>query len=155
MELVRLEIADSNTTFMSMSPAALVDELLALKLDALIVVNLPNNVTSTLLENGLPVISTSEGFTRHKFFTCPGDLYEAAKMAGQFIAEKIGGHGNVVCAGGFVDVGDDKGESRIKGFQDALRGYPEITIHYAPAFWDYERAFGLIKICPKRDRLPD
>jgi len=154
MDLVRLEIADSNTTFTSMSPAALVDELLALKLDALIVVNLPNNVTSMLLENGLPVISTSEGFTRHKFFSCPGDLYEAAKMAGQFIAEKIGGRGNVVLAGGFLDVGDDRGESRIKGFQDALRGFPEITIHYAPSFWDYERAYGLIKSALKEIDCP-
>ena len=145
MDLVRLEIADSNTAFTAMPSSALVDELLALKLDALIVVNLPVNVTAMLLENGLPVISTTEGSTRHKLFTCPGDLYEAAKMAGQFIAEKIGGHGRVVLAGGFLDVGEDKGESRIQGFQDVIQSFPEISIQYAPSFWDYERAIGQIK----------
>jgi signal transduction histidine kinase/ABC-type sugar transport system substrate-binding protein/AraC-like DNA-binding protein len=145
MELVRLEIADSNTTFTSMSPAALVDELLALKLDAFIVVNLPVNVTAKLLENGLPVISTSESRIRHKFFTCPGDLYEAANLAGKFIVEKTGGHGRVVVAGGIIDVGEDRGESRYKGFQDAIQGCPDISVHYAPCFWDYERAYGQIK----------
>ena len=145
MELVRLEIAVSNTTFTSMAPTELVDELLALKLDALIVVNLPVNVTIMLLENGLPVISTSESFTRHKFFTCPGDLYEAGKMAGQFIVEKIGGRGSVVVAGGQLDVGEDRGESRFKGFQDAIQGYPDISVHYAPSVWDYERAYAQVK----------
>ena len=145
MDLVRLEIADSNTTFASMSPSALVDELLALKLDALIVVNLPVNVTSMLLQNGLPVISTTESLIRDKFFTCPGYLYETAKVAGQFITDKIGGQGRVVVAGGFLDVGEDKGQSRIKGFQDAIQSFPGISIHYAPSFWDYERALGQIK----------
>ena len=154
MELVRLEIADSNTTFTAMSPAALVDELLALKLDAFIVVNLPVYVSAKLLENGLPVISTSESRIRHKFFSCPGDLYEAAKMAGQFIVEKIGGHGNVVVAGGVMDVGEDRGESRYKGFQDALQGYPDIAVHYAPCFWDYERAYGQIKSAIKEIECP-
>jgi signal transduction histidine kinase/ABC-type sugar transport system substrate-binding protein/AraC-like DNA-binding protein len=154
MELVRLEIADSNTTFTSMSSAALVDELLALRLDALIVVNLPVNVSAKLLENGLPVISTSESRIQHKFFTCPGDLYEAAKMAGQFIVDKIGDHGTVVVAGGVMDVGEDRGESRYKGFQDALKGRPDISIHYAPCFWDYERAYGQIKAAMKEIEGP-
>jgi signal transduction histidine kinase/ABC-type sugar transport system substrate-binding protein/AraC-like DNA-binding protein len=145
MELVRLEIADSNTTFTSMSPAALVDELLALKLDAFIVVNLPVNVSAMLLENGLPVISTSESHIRHDFFTCPGDLYEAAKIAGQFIIERIPQNGTIVVAGGVMDVGEDRGESRYKGFQDAILGRPDLHVHYAPCFWDYERAYAQIK----------
>jgi ABC-type sugar transport system substrate-binding protein len=136
MELVRLEIADSNTTFTSMSSAALVDELLALKLDAFIVVNLPVNVSAKLLENGLPVISTSESRIKHKFFTCPGDLYEAAKMAGHYIVERINKHSTIVVAGGVMDVGEDRGESRYKGFQDAIQGYPDISVHFAPCFWD-------------------
>jgi len=74
-----------------MSAEALVDELLALKLDAFIVVNLPVNVTNKLSGKWTAGVSTSESFTRHKFFTCPGDLYEAAKMAGQFIVEKLVG----------------------------------------------------------------
>ena len=145
LELVKLEITVTSTTFITMAPEALVDELLALKLDALIVVNLPVNVATMLLDNGLPVISATESQIRHKFFTCPGDLYDAAKLAGQFIVEKLGGHGKVVVAGGFRDVGEDRGDSRINGFMDAIKGYPDISIQNAPCVWDYDRAYGQIK----------
>ncbi len=145
LELVKLEITVTSTTFITMAPEALVDELLALKLDALIVVNLPVNVATMLLDNGLPVISATESQIRHKFFTCPGNLYDAAKLAGQFIVEKLGGHGKVVVAGGFLDVGEDRGDSRIKGFMDAIQGYPDISIQNAPCVWDIDRAYGQIK----------
>jgi hypothetical protein len=59
--LINSEIAESNATFNEMDPSSLADELLALELNALISINLPTEVAYMLLENGLPVISCSEG----------------------------------------------------------------------------------------------
>ncbi len=141
VNLVRLEIAEANSTFYEMQPEVLADELLAYELDALIGVNLPNVVTEILLKNGLPIILVSDTTLRDPWLTCCTGLYQAGKLAGEHIGRLLPGHGRVTCVGGFVDVGDDKGESRIAGMRDALQAYPEISIQFIPTYWDYERAY--------------
>jgi signal transduction histidine kinase/AraC-like DNA-binding protein/ABC-type sugar transport system substrate-binding protein len=138
---VRLDIAETNQTFYEIAPTALADELLAHELDALIVVNLPHEVSKILLGSHLPLISVSEEPGWHPCLTSRAGLYEAGKMAGEFIGKALNWRGTVMCVGGVVDLGYDKGQSRIEGFHAALDPFPEIKIHSIPSFWDYERAY--------------
>jgi signal transduction histidine kinase/AraC-like DNA-binding protein len=139
--LVRLEIAETNLTLFQIAPTTLADELLAHELDALVVVNLPREVSEILMENRLPVISVSEEPLEHPLLTSRGGLYESGKLAGEFIAGQLGGRGTITCIGGYVDIGHDKGQSRIQGLHDALVSFPDISVQYIPTFWDYDRAY--------------
>ncbi|HSV85159.1 MAG TPA: sugar ABC transporter substrate-binding protein, partial [Levilinea sp.] len=142
--VINSEIAESNDTFNQMDPTSLADEFLALRLDALISINLPTGVTYTLLDSGLPVISCSEGEVRHDFYTRPVGLYNAATIAANFLVRKMNGFGRVLIAGGVIGPGDDKGESRLRGFHDVVRPYPGIEIEHIPAYWDYEHTYPLL-----------
>jgi signal transduction histidine kinase/ABC-type sugar transport system substrate-binding protein/AraC-like DNA-binding protein len=139
--VINSEIAESNETFHHMDPSSLADELLALRLDALISINLPTGVTYTLLDSGLPVISCSEGEVKHDFFTRPVGLYNAATIAANFLVRQMNGFGRVLIVGGVIGPGDDKGESRLRGFHDVVRPYPGMEIEHIPAYWDYERTY--------------
>jgi len=141
VNLVRLEIAETNNSFYEIVPEILADELLAHELDALIAVNLPSQVIEILLKNNLPIISVSDSVLRHPLFTCHTGLFQAGKLAGEAIGRLLPGRGLVTCVGGFLDVGDDKGETRIAGLRAALQVFPEIAIQYIPTYWDYERAY--------------
>jgi len=145
VNLVRLEIAESNKTYYTLDPYRLVDELLALELDALICVTMPPEVVGMLLENGLPIISVSESTFKHPLLSSLTGLYDAGWMAGAFLAEKLNKHGDILGVGGIIDVGDDKGQSRINGFYDALNQFPDISVQWIPADWDYETAYEQIK----------
>jgi hypothetical protein len=115
--LINSEIAESNATFSEMDPSSLADELLALELNALISINLPTEVAYMLLENGLPVISCSEGEVKHDFYTRPVGLYNSATIAANFIVQRLSGFGQVLIIGGAIDEGDDRGFSRIEGLK--------------------------------------
>jgi signal transduction histidine kinase/ABC-type sugar transport system substrate-binding protein/AraC-like DNA-binding protein len=143
--LINSEIAESNATFSEMDPSSLADELLALELNALISINIPTEVAYMLLENGLPVISCSEGEVKHDFYTRPVGLYNSATIAANFIVHRLSGFGQVLIIGGAIDEGDDRGFSRIEGFKNSVRGFPGITVDHIPAYWDYERAYPMIK----------
>ncbi len=139
--LVPLEIGESNKIYFTMDLDRLVDQLLALELDAFIFVTMPIEVIRSLTDYGIPVISLGEHTFKHPLFACLTGLYESGCLAGKFIAEKLGGQGEVLGVGGFVDVGHDKGQSRIRGFYDALANFPQISVRWLPADWDYDIAY--------------
>ncbi|RPI31979.1 MAG: sugar ABC transporter substrate-binding protein, partial [Chloroflexota bacterium] len=140
VDLIPIEITDKPGNLTPEEQASLVDEFLAQSLGALICWNLPTAMLNRLLELGLPAIYLSESAIRHPRFVSPVGLGEAAAMVGSFLIEKLGGRGHVLCVGGLLEKDGEDGSSRIQGFQEYLRSYPEIAVTYIPCSWRYETA---------------
>ncbi len=142
--LVPLEISDSNETLYSLDPTSLAEELLSQDLDAMVCQTLPLGTIYQLVYNGLPVVFLGESQLQHRLFCSPQGLYQAGQVAAEYIAEKLKGKGRVLCVGGLLDHGEDKGVSRISACVDTLRKYPDISVLHCPTAWRYEQAYPLV-----------
>ena len=145
MTLVPLELFESVQMLVNVDAADMADELLAENLDVLISMEIPFQVVQQMLDSGIPVIYLSESERKHPLYVSLRGLYDAAQMVGEYIAGKLGGHGKALCVGGLLEPGEDKGISRIRGFMDSLRKYPDIAVMHYPAYWQYEDALPMIE----------
>ena len=67
------------------------------------------------------------GESKGKIATFIGsDNYEGGKLAGEFIAKKLGGKGKVAVLEGIP--GHETGDSRLKGFREAIKATPGIEV---------------------------
>ena len=90
---------------------------------------------------GIPVFTIDRGATSGEVVThIASDNVAGGKMAGEFLAEKIGGKGKVVELVGIP--GTSAARDRGKGFHDAMEGYPDIEIVASQAA-DFNRDRGL------------
>lgn len=72
------------------------------------------------------------------------DNYEGGKLAGEFIAKKLGGKGKVAVLEGIP--GHETGDSRLKGFRDALKASPGIEIVASQtANWERDQGFNVFQ----------
>lgn len=142
--LVPLEISDSNEALFSLDSASLAEEVLAQELDAVVCQTLPLGTIYQLVYNNLPVIFLGESQLQHRLFCSPRGLYEAGQMAARYIVDKLGKRGRILCVGGLLDLGEDKGVSRISGFCDQMRKFPEISVLHCPTHWRYDQAYPLV-----------
>jgi ribose transport system substrate-binding protein len=72
------------------------------------------------------------------------DNYEGGKLAGEFIAKKLGGKGKVAILEGIP--GHETGDSRLKGFREALKAFPEIEIVASQtANWERDQGFNVFQ----------
>ncbi len=145
MTLVPLELFESVQMLVNVNAADMADELLAENLDVLISMEIPFQVVQQLLDSGIPVVYLSESERKHPLYVSLRGLYEAAQMAGAYVAEKLPTGGKALCVGGLLEPGEDKGISRIRGFMDSLRKYPNIAVMHYPAYWRYEDALPTIE----------
>ncbi len=145
VELIPIEMAGNPDTFSSREQTNLLEELLAQKLDALICWNLPNELIRSILKNDLPAIYLAESNIRHPLFVSPAGLYEAGKMVGHFLAEKLNGRGRILCVGGLSEQGGENGQSRLSGFSDALQKFSGIDWEHFPSYWRYDQAYPQIQ----------
>ncbi len=121
--------------------ATIVEELLAHDLNALICSYLPTYLIHPLLQAGLPIIHLTETHITHPLLASTQGFYEIAYSVGQYLAEQLGGRGNVLAIGGMLARGGEDGRSRIAGFQAALQHYPDMRMHHIPSAWRYEHAY--------------
>ncbi len=142
--LVPLEISDTNETLFSLDPASLAEELLAQDLSAVVCQTLPLGTIYQLVYQKMPVIFLGESQLQHRLFSSPRGLSEAGKIAAEFVVEKLEGHGRVLCVGGLLDLGEDKGVSRISAFCDTLRKKSKISVLHCPTAWRYDQAYPLV-----------
>lgn len=143
--LVPLEISESNENLFSLDPASLAEEVLAQDLDAVVCQTLPVDTIQQLVNTGVPVVFLGESEVRHPLFCSPIGLYEAGRIAARYITDRLGGRGRALCAGGLLDLGDDKGVTRMKGFFDHMAGFPEMTVLHCPTAWRYDQAYLPVK----------
>jgi ribose transport system substrate-binding protein len=68
------------------------------------------------------------------------DNYEGGRIAGEYVANAMGGKGRVAVLEGIP--GHETGDSRLRGFRDALGKHPGMTIVASqPANWERDQGF--------------
>jgi ribose transport system substrate-binding protein len=72
------------------------------------------------------------------------DNYEGGKLAGEFLAKRLGGKGKVAVLEGIP--GHETGDSRLRGFRDALKATPGIEIVASQtANWERDQGFNVFQ----------
>ncbi|MEW5977677.1 MAG: sugar ABC transporter substrate-binding protein [Acidobacteriota bacterium] len=72
------------------------------------------------------------------------DNYQGGKLAGEFLMAKTGGKANVAVLEGIP--GHETGDSRLKGFHDALRGHPGMRIVASQtANWERDQGYNVFQ----------
>lgn len=86
-----------------------------------------SSVIDKAYDAGIPVILFDRKTDSEKYTAFIGaDNYEAGYEMGHFIAQQLGGKGNVVEIGGLK--GSSPAIERDRGFRDALKTYPDIQV---------------------------
>jgi ribose transport system substrate-binding protein len=68
------------------------------------------------------------------------DNYEGGRMAGDYLAKAVGGKARVAILEGIP--GHETGDSRLRGFRDAIQPHPGMTIVASqPANWERDQGF--------------
>ena len=72
------------------------------------------------------------------------DNYEGGKVAGEFLAKRLGGKGKVAVLEGIP--GHETGDSRLRGFREAIKATPEIQIVASQtANWERDQGFNVFQ----------
>jgi ribose transport system substrate-binding protein len=72
------------------------------------------------------------------------DNYEGGKIAGEFLAKRLGGKGKVAVLEGIP--GHETGDSRLRGFRDALKAAPGVEIVASQtANWERDQGFNVFQ----------
>jgi ribose transport system substrate-binding protein len=84
------------------------------------------------------------------------DNYEGGRLAGQFLVQSSGGQAKAAILEGIP--GHETGDSRLRGFRDAVAGSPGITIVASqPANWERDQGFtvfqNMLQAHPEIDAL--
>ena len=106
--------------------------------EALVLAPLQPDVATTAVANAtIPVLSVDTTFTSDKLVSYVGVSNEdAAKSGGEYVAEKLGGKGNVVILAGVQ--GDTTSEDRVKGWTEGVEagGCTVLDMQYTDAVAD-------------------
>ncbi|MFN2272517.1 MAG: ATP-binding protein [Anaerolineae bacterium] len=113
---------------------ALLEELLALELSALIAWSLPDSLVLYISQYGIPLVLLSETDIRHPLLVSPSGLDNVIHIGSRYLAGETAGQGNVLVVGNMT-------RSSLRE-SDVFRDYPELThTHIAcPTFYGYEQA---------------
>ena len=72
------------------------------------------------------------------------DNYEGGKIAGEFLAKRLGGKGKVAVLEGIP--GHETGDSRLRGFRDALKAAPGVEVVASQtANWERDQGFNVFQ----------
>lgn len=106
--------------------------------EALVLAPLQPDVATTAVANAtIPVLAVDTTFTSDKLVSYVGVSNEdAAKSGGEYVAEKLGGKGNVVILAGVQ--GDTTSEDRVKGWTEGVEagGCKVLDMQYTDAVAD-------------------
>ncbi|MBE7472543.1 MAG: hypothetical protein DPW09_07175 [Anaerolineae bacterium] len=145
LDLIPLNAEDYPQTLTDEDQMTLVEEILGQDLDAIAGWEFPHAPAYQLLQAGVPIIHPAELTISHPLFVSPSGLYEVAQLLGSYLAERLGGQGNVVLIGGALeDVWGDDGSSRMEGLTHAFQKYPAIHLKHIFCGWQYQEAYAHI-----------
>ncbi|MCK6627772.1 MAG: ATP-binding protein [Anaerolineae bacterium] len=145
LDLIPINAEDYPQTLTDEDQMTLVEEILGQDFDAIAGWEFPHAPAYQLLQAGVPLIHPAELAISHPLFVSPSGLYEVAQLLGGYLAERLGGQGNVVIIGGVLeDAWGDDGSSRIAGLTYAFLAYPAIHLRHIPCGWQYQEAYAHI-----------
>ncbi len=121
-------------------PLSYLEDLRARELGALITPQLPQSQMLTLLEQDLRVICTDETPLRHPRLVSPQGLYDAARLATEYLVQRMNVDGHILLVGG-PEQNPYTARVRLNGFCDTVQRYPHIRYTRIPTLWRYEEVF--------------
>ena len=124
---------------------AWVKTLLSYGLNALIVAYMPDALAQQVLASGLPIIHLTESALRHPRWSSAIGYYDIARTLAGYVAQQIGGRGEVLVVGGVLARYGEDGRSRVRGVQDVLGARAGIALRHIPSAWRYDRALPQIE----------
>jgi diguanylate cyclase (GGDEF)-like protein len=141
-ELITLHPATRMDQLDSYAPEAIIDQVLAHDLDVLITTEIPSAILSGLLNSGLPVLCLAEVVKEsHPQLTILAELYAGGVIAGEVIGQKLAGKGHAIVVTAAKQKIISVGQSRLRGFMDAIQKFPAIQVDHIPCFWDYPETY--------------
>jgi signal transduction histidine kinase/AraC-like DNA-binding protein/DNA-binding response OmpR family regulator len=132
LDLVAISLVEFPETLSEEEFTVLLEELLALELDALVTWSLPESLAYRMLQFSLPIVVLSATDIRHPLLVSPLGLHEVAHIGLRYLAEELAGRGNLLILGNLAQPGRQ---------DDALLDYPDLTLTRAPCtdLDDYEK----------------
>ncbi|HEX8188992.1 MAG TPA: sugar ABC transporter substrate-binding protein [Pyrinomonadaceae bacterium] len=101
------------------------------------------NVPVVIVDTRVDAKALSESGGRVATFI-GSDNYEGGKIAGEFLAKKLGGKGKVAVLEGIP--GHETGDSRLRGFREALKASPGVEIVASQtANWERDQGFNVFQ----------
>lgn len=128
--------------------AHVLEEVLAGEVDALICDGLPVGLVGQLLDRGVPTICLDELDMEHRLLCTPLGWSQAGALAGRHLGSRLGGRGRILCVAG------EGGASRLGGFREALRKWPQLQVEHLLTSPSRDQAFPLIVEELRRMALP-
>jgi len=144
LDLVSLSLVDYPETLSQEELMILLEELLALELDALIAWALPEDLAYRIPQFGIPLVLLSETEIRHPLLVSPLGLYDVAQIGGRYLVERVGERGTVLVLGGSMQSGlQGDGENQVAGVRDLLRDCSHLMLKSIPCsrLYEYEQAY--------------
>lgn len=96
LDLISISLIDDPQELPSEKHEALLKELLALELDALVVWSLPEDLTYRITQAGIPLVLLSETPARHPLLASPSGLYQVVQMGINYLVEQLADQSNVL-----------------------------------------------------------
>ncbi len=96
----------------------------------------PDALLRSILDGGLPVICAEEASLTHPLLVSVRGLDRAAELSANSLANRLGGSGNLLLAGGLDDQLATT-RTRLVGFHATMRRYPHIRCVHFPTEWEY------------------
>lgn len=96
-------------------------------------------------ERGVFIVNVDRGFTKPVAdIFLEGDNKAFGRKSAQFMADKLGGKGNIVILQGIAGV--TVNTDRVNAFLDVMKGYPDIKVlDSQPADWNREKGLKVMK----------
>jgi signal transduction histidine kinase/AraC-like DNA-binding protein/DNA-binding response OmpR family regulator len=142
IDLIALSLVDFPETLSQEEQMALLEELLALELDALIIWALPDDLAHYIPQFGIPLILLSETAARHPLLASPSGPHNAVQIGARYLAEAIS-QGNVLVVGNLTQPDlQGNGENQADVIRGIFGDYPDLTIRHTPCprRYEYEQA---------------
>jgi inositol transport system substrate-binding protein len=125
-----------------------VESFIAQKVDAIVInpceVEASSPAVARAIAAKIPIVGVNSATTTAPNAYVGSDDVEAARIAMKYIADKLGGKGNIVMISGFM--GQSAQINREKGANEILKAYPNLKLLAAqPADWDRAKALDLMQ----------
>ncbi len=125
---------------------AILEELVASDLQALIVWALPENLLLQIPERGIPLILLGETDARHPLLCSGEGMYDMARLAMSYLYQKLDGPKHIVAVGGLgVSGWQDNGAHRLAGVRDFAAACPGLQVDHIPTRWNYDAAVAAVE----------
>lgn len=97
-----------------------------------------NGIIEEAVNQGIVVVAVDAAVTSPEAYVVTNDQVEWGRLGMAWLAEEIGGQGDVLYVRGIEGVQSDI--DRHEGVMAALEDYPDITLHTVWSGWDYTQA---------------